>query len=166
MARNFVFDLEPLLEHRRRIEENHQRTVAELERARLAIEDRIRTAQESISEARSVLRDQLAGAAMASGSAPGRVPLDGVRLQMNASLHMTARARQAVLELAGAHSRLEAARTRLLEATRARRALEILKERRFQRWQREQRRKEERDLDEINTQRAGRTDGDDLETPR
>lgn len=172
MARGFVFELEPLLEHRRRIEEEHQRAVAALERVRLDIEERIRTAQETITEAREVLRDQLAGAAAnaspsAAGPAgPGRVALDAVRLQMNASFHMTSLARKAVLELAGAHKRLEAARARLLEATKARRALEILKERRFERWKREQRRREEREMDEINTQRARRADATDLETPR
>lgn len=165
----FVFELEPLLEHRKRIEEEHQRAVAALERTRLDIEERLRMAQETITEARQILRDQLAGgnAAADAGPAPAspRVSLQSVRLQMNASLHMNARARQAVLELAGVHKRIEAARSRLLEATRARRALEILKERRYERWKWEQRRREERELDEINTQRAGRTDEFALETP-
>jgi flagellar export protein FliJ len=158
MPRGFVFELEPLLRQRRRVEQEHQREVATLERARLAIEDRIRAAQTSIGEARAVLRDELGGAA------PGRrVALDAVRLQMNASLYMTGRAQQAVLELAGAHKRLEAARVELMKATTARRALELLRERRFDEWKREQQRREDRELDEINTQRASRADQFDME---
>jgi flagellar export protein FliJ len=77
-------------------------------------------------------------------------------MQANASLHLVARAQQAVLELAGLHRRIDAARLELLKATTDRKAVELLKERRRREWVDEQRRREDAELDEINVMRHGR----------
>jgi flagellar export protein FliJ len=175
MARRFRFPLEAVLQQRLAAEEARQRRVAELERERVAVEDRVRAYQAAISAAREDLRRRLcmerrAGelrhdAREAGGEAGGvevgggGVSLADVRMQANASLHMVARARQAVLELAGVHSRLDAARLELLRATTDRKAVELLKEKRYREWLDERRRREDGELDEINVTRHGRAEG-------
>ena len=84
------------------------------------------------------------------------VALHAVKMQANASLHLVARAQQAVLELAGVHKRLDAARIELLSATTARKAVELLRDRRYQQWKHEQARKEAAESDELNVMRHGR----------
>lgn len=159
MPRKFRFSLEAVLQQRRASEETHQRRVAELERERLAIEDRIRGHQRSITSAKQDLRRRLC--VEKRDGRPDGVPGTGVsladvKMQANASLHMVARAQQAVLELAGLHRRLDAARLELLKATTERKAVELLKAKRLQEWQQENRRKEDAELDEINVTRHAR----------
>jgi flagellar export protein FliJ len=80
------------------------------------------------------------------------VAIQDVRLQAGASLHLATRARLAALELAGVYQRLERAREELLKAARARRAVELLRERRHEEWKQEASRAEGRFVDEVATQ--------------
>lgn len=121
--------------------------VARLERERLDIEMRLKGLQAGISGAKTDLRSRLmSGDASASG---GGVIITDVRLQANASLHLSLQAQRVALELAGAYKRVELARTHLLEATTARKAVEVLKDRRHQEWKHEQSRREFAQLDEV-----------------
>lgn len=139
---SFRFKLQPVLDQRERIEEQRTLEVANLERERLVIEDRLRSLQSRIAGAKDDLRSRLA--------APGSsVIITDIRLQANASLYMSAQAQRVVLELAGAYQRVEHARKRLLEATTARKAVETLRERRRAEWKHEQARREQAQLDEI-----------------
>lgn len=156
MAAKFRFSLEAVLRQRIAIEEQHQRRVAELERERLAIEDRIRGFQRSIAGAKEDLRRRLS-IKKRSGHGAG-VSLSDVKLQANASLHLVARAQQAVLELAGLHRRLDAARLELIRATTERKAIELLKAKRYQEWRDELKKKEAAALDELNVMRHARAD--------
>jgi flagellar export protein FliJ len=158
MGRKFVFSLEAVLRQREAIEERQQRRVAELERERLAVEDRIRGHQAAITGAKQDLRRRLCVEKRAGdlGTAGGGVSLRDVRLQANASLHMVARAQQAVLELAGVHRRLDAARLELLKATTERKAVELLRAKRYEEWRAALARKEDAELDEINVTRHAR----------
>jgi flagellar export protein FliJ len=155
MARRFKFTLEAVLKQRLALEEQRQLRVAAMERERLALEERIRGYQRSIAGAKNDLRRRL-GAEKGAGEGTGGVSLGDVRMQANASLHLVARAQQAVLELAGLHRRIDAARLELLKATTDRKAVELLKERRRREWVDEQRRREDAELDEINVMRHGR----------
>jgi flagellar export protein FliJ len=67
------------------------------------------------------------------------------------------KAQRVVLQLAGLHRRLDVARAALAAAARDRRAVEVLKERRFARWKAEQEHRAATALDEIATARAART---------
>jgi flagellar FliJ protein len=156
--RRFVFKLQPVLDQRLREEERRQRAVAEIERKRFELEGRIRKYQIAIIAAKQDLRDQLRAerAAGAAGSGGGGVALHAVKMQANASLHLVAKAQQAVFELAGVHKHLDAARVELLQATTARKAVELLKDRRYQQWKLERARKEAADADELNVMRHGR----------
>lgn len=147
----FRFNLEAVLELRRREERDKQLVVASLEQDRLALEDRIRSLQRGIVQERLDLRDRLGG----DGAA---VRLDDVRVQANAGLHMVARAQRAVLELSGVHKRLDAARAELLETTKRRKAVQMLRDRRFDEWRREQSRREAAELDELAVMAAHRKD--------
>lgn len=145
----FVFTLEPVLELRRRAERAKQVELGVLERERLAIEAEIRAIQEHIEGERRELSERLgATSAVINGAL--------VRLQAHAVLQVHARARRAVLRLAGVTARLERTRSELLEATVARRGMEVVRERRFDEWRQEQNRRDAVALDEISTQRAAR----------
>ncbi|KAA0216643.1 MAG: hypothetical protein DYG94_08985 [Leptolyngbya sp. PLA3] len=152
--RGFRFKLEPVLEQRRRIEEEEQRAVAEVERIRLALEERIRAYARAITQEREDLRRQLT----LGGD------LRAARLQANASLDLTNKANRAVLELAGVHRRLDAARLRLLEALTRRKAMEVLRDRAEQAWRDEQKRREAAELDELMVMRHGRSQAADQES--
>ena len=158
MAKKFRFSLEAVLQQRRAAEELHQRRVAELEGERLALEERIRGHQRTIMSAKDDLRRRLCTERRAGEvGTGGGVSLADVRLQANASLHMVARAQQAVLELAGVHRRLDAARLELIRATTERKAVELLKAKRYEEWREEIRRKEDAEMDEINVTRHARS---------
>jgi len=147
----FRFRLESVLEHRRRIEREHQRDVAVLEATRRSLEDAIRECQRRLLEERTALREDLKG--------PGR-RLDVARLRLQASVSgsIVAEAQRKVVELSGVHTRLEAARARLLEASTERKAVERLKERELEAWRLREKRREEREMDELNVMRAGAKD--------
>lgn len=120
----FRFALEGLLTARRAAEQQHQRAVAEIERERMTLEDRLRSQQSSIAASRRSLRDSLVGV------------LDAQMLRLHAasSIQQMRQGQRMALELAGVHKRLELARQSLVEASRARRAIELLRERRFAQW--------------------------------
>ena len=117
-----------------------------METARRRLEDGLRRRQSQIGEARSQLRGRL----------EGRIDASSLRGQANASLAEMRDAQRVVLELAGIHRRLETLREGLRAASRARRAVEILKERRFEAWRREEDRREQAELDEMAVIRGSR----------
>lgn len=120
----FRFPLEGLLKARHAAEQQQQRAVAEIERERLAIEERLRRQQTDFAANRQELRDALVGT----------VNAHALRLHAASSIQQMRQAQRLVLELAGTHKRIESARAALIEAARARRAIELLRERRFEQW--------------------------------
>jgi len=160
MPARFIFPLQAVLDQRRRVEEVKQRAVAELERRRIDVERAIRERQNSIRLARADLRQRLSAERRADvpGLPPTSVPLADVRMQAAASLHMIAAAQASVFELAGVMRRLDAARLELLQAAADRKAVELLKERRYDEWRREQLRREIAELDELTVTRHAHRD--------
>ncbi|MFO0832842.1 MAG: flagellar FliJ family protein [Phycisphaerales bacterium] len=145
----FVFRLQSLLRARQAVERQRQVTVALLERERLALEDELRGLQRAILAEKQELREQLAS------RGPTRLDLRGVRFQAGASLRLATEAQQLVLRLAGAHKRLEQARAQLREAAKARRAVELLREKHYEEYVCEQKRRENAALDDIVVMRTG-----------
>jgi flagellar export protein FliJ len=145
----FRFQLQPVLEQRRRAEERCQLVVADLERQRLEIERAIRGFQDGIVRERLELRRVL-------GAGAGAVPLRDARMQAAAGASLDMRARQEVLRLAGLCKRLEAARSELLAAAAARKAVELLRDRRLEAWRHEQSRLEAAAVDELAVMSAAR----------
>lgn len=164
--KRFRFKLQPVLNQREREERDRQLEVARLEAERLKLENTLRRQQENVSAGKDALREAMgAGQGEASIAEGGhRVRPDVLRMQATNALHLNFRAHQTVLGLAGLHARLDEARGRLVEASRRRRAIELLKERREGEWKRESERRERVDQDELITSRTARAD-DDTITP-
>jgi flagellar FliJ protein len=142
----FVFTLQPLLDTRVREEQRRQREVAVVERERRAVEDRIRAQQSIIAQSRRDMADRLTGS----------VDVTHVRSEGASTLRAIRAAQRLVLELAGVHKRLERARRELLEATKRRRAVELLRDNRFNEWKQRTDKAEANAMDELAVQRAGR----------
>jgi flagellar export protein FliJ len=149
----FHFELEVVLEQRRAVERTRQLAVAALERQRMDLEDRIREFQRQIVSEKQDLREALSVGGSGGGVA---VDLRHVRMQAGASLRLVGKAQHTVIQLAGVHKRLEASRQELVHATTRRKAVEVLKERRFELWKSEEKRREDGALDELSVMRSGR----------
>jgi flagellar export protein FliJ len=147
----FRFQLEALLEMRRRAERDQQLVVAQVESEYRAIEDRIRACHESIELGRDDLRARL------GSSSPGSVVNPREAAWQTHSMHrMRAEADGLVLKLSGVLRRLETEREKLVELARERRSIEKLRENRFAAWKAERQRKERIELDDLASARAGR----------
>lgn len=143
----FTFALEPLLKARRLVEQSHQRIVAQIDQQRIQLEDTLRRQQVHITQGKQSLQGHLVG----------KIDTHALRMHASASIHLMREAQRIVLELAGTHRRLEAARVELIEAARRRRAVELLRERRFEQWKADQDKAETTALDELAVIAAGRT---------
>lgn len=144
----FRFELEPLLKARRMTEQSHQRAVAAIEHERMQLENALRQLQQQISSEKSTLQTELVGT----------IDAHQLRLAAASTMQTMRKAQRIVLELAGVHRRLETARTHLIEATRQRRAVEILREKRFEEWKSKLDKSETDALDELAIIAAARAD--------
>jgi len=153
MAR-FRFNLQTVLKQRIAIERQRQLGVAALEQQRLTLESEIRGYNLSLKREKDDLREALTRERTADYG--HGVDLRGVRLQANTALHLVGKAQQAVLRLAAVHKRLEAARMELLSATKARKGVETLRDRRYEAWKLEEAHKDAVVLDELAVMRAAR----------
>ena len=150
MAR-FVFKLQPVLDQRAREEQEKMLIVAELERERLALESRIRTCQQMMSDERRTLSEAL--------GIGRRVDLRAVKMQAGASLKHNFDAQRAVLDLAGIFKKLESARAELVTASARKKAVEMLRDQQQEEFKREQDLRETRELDEMSVMRHSRREG-------
>lgn len=134
----FRFSLEPLLVHRRAVEDAAQRDLAKVLRQQMILQNQIRTEQQTITESKQRLTDGLLG----------RVDVDRVSQFARYSGQVTQRASAMVLRLASIARQIEQAREKLAEAMRQRKAIELLRQRQFEDWRRRQRKREIAQLDE------------------
>jgi len=145
MAR-FRFQLEPLLRARRATERSHQLEVAEIDRRRVELEQTLRRQQQFISSGKREMSRRLVGP----------LEMSSLRQHAGSTIGLMRQGHRIVIELAGLHKRLEAARIRLREAARERRAVERLRERRFDQWRRRMQKAEDAAIDELAVQAAAR----------
>jgi len=143
----FRFKLRPVLEQRRRAERDRQRELAELESRKQELETQLRQEQQTIQSDKQTMADRLVG----------RVDVSRIRQHAAHVGQVSMRARQLAGELMTLHQRIEQARSALLEATRSRRAVELLRDRQYRRWLNEQRRREAVERDELAMQAHGRS---------
>lgn len=141
MAR-FKFKLETVLRHRRMLEDDAQRELAKVLRQRMIFGDQLRQMQQTIVDSRQELGSSLVG----------KVDLEQVSSFARFSIQARQRAQSIVVRLAGIEKQIEAARQKLLEATKKRKALELLEERQRKQWNAEADRKENVELDDISLQ--------------
>ncbi|MCA9283929.1 MAG: flagellar FliJ family protein [Phycisphaerales bacterium] len=142
----FRFQLEPLLKARRRAEEQRQIELARLEAERTRLEHLIRQRQEDLSEGREALRGVLVG----------RLDAAALRLHAGSAVQVMRQGHQLVLRMAGVTKSIVRAREALAEAAKQRRAIELLRERRFEEWRQGLDRAENNALDELAVMAAGR----------
>ena len=138
----FRFKLDPLLRHRRSEEDRCQRDVAKVLRQRMILQTQVSRLQQTISDSKGRL----------TGDLVGRVDLDRVSQFAHYSGQMTRRAHEIVLRIASVEKQIDEGRKKLLAATRARQALELLRNRQFERWRLVQENREAAALDELATQ--------------
>ena len=141
----FRFALQAVLDQRERVEQQKQRIVAEIEGQRAAVEGRLRELQRAITQEKGEQGEKLRAGDVA-----------GARGQAAAIVRLAAAAQRVVLELAGVHKRLEGARADLLEAAKRRKAVELLRERRYEEWRLDLERRDAAETDERAVMRAGR----------
>ena len=141
----FIFRLEALLDHRKQIEKEHQRRVAEIQQQIQKLLNEIRAAEERIStENRALAAEKLVGKLDMQYISHEKRFVGNLHMKIVLTMQQVARAEQF----------LAAARAELLAAARARKVIEKLREKQFRRWREEQDRKESALLDEIGTQTA------------
>ncbi len=136
----FRFELEPVLRQREQVERERQVAFAAIDRERLALESELRAARAMIEDERRELRRRLGGGGGRFGA---------VREQAMAVGALDRRAAGIGVRLGEVLQRLKEARGELVEASADRRAIELLRERRYELWRREQLRREQRELDDI-----------------
>ena len=138
----FVFPYDSLLEQRRVEERRRQRALAELLREEQRMKDRLAEMQTTVSRAKHEMATGLTG----------RVDLQAITGIARYAGQLRQTGLQAVRQTAAFGPKIEQARRQLAEAIRARRALELLRERRETVWNREQAKKEQIELDEAAAQ--------------
>ena len=145
MAR-FQFRFETVLQHRRTLEDACQRDLAKELRQRMILEDQLRQMQQTIVSSKRELGSALTGC----------VEMTQIAQFARYSGQVTQRAYALVARLATIERQVDQARQRLVDATRDRKAIEILRQRHYERWRLEQERRETAELDELALQAHGR----------
>lgn len=148
----FIFRLASVLKQRLAIERTKQAAVASLESRRVALEQTLRDMQRTIDGARDEWRHMLHAGASGSVSA---ADVRGAGMQAAASFSSQTAAHRIVIQLAGVLTHLKKARAELVEAMKARRAIELLREKQFEEWKLEQRRLDTNAMDEIAARISG-----------
>jgi flagellar FliJ protein len=139
----FQFRFESLLKHRRLLEDQRQRDLAKHVRMRMICHDELRKMQQTLRDSKHEL----------SSSLLGRIDLSAVSQFARYSGHVNQRAHQIIHRLAQVEKQIIDAREKLLDATRQRKALELLRTKHHDQWKRDQQRRETAQMDEAATQR-------------
>lgn len=142
----FTFKFEAVLRHRRLVEDERQRALAKLLRQQMIYQSNLRTMQGTISDD----KHQMGGALV------GQVDVNRIRQHAAHVAQVTGRAQQIAVKLLALHRQIEHARTQLQEATRQRKAIELLHDRHLSQWRQQMNKRETNELDEIATQAHGR----------
>ncbi|MEX2672950.1 MAG: flagellar export protein FliJ [Phycisphaeraceae bacterium] len=138
----FQFKFESVLNHRRTIEDQAQRELARHMRTRMILQGQLEQMQSTIRQSKNDLADALVG----------KVDLDRVSGFAQFNGHTAVRARQLVEHMTKAEKQITEARQRLLDATRQRQAMELLRDRHQRTWKQEHKRRETITMDELATQ--------------
>ena len=140
--KRFEFRYQAVLRQREAIEQGKQRALAKLIHQRNAMFGQLREMQDTISTSK---RDAASGLV-------GAVNLDAIAGIARYSASCALRGNTLVREIAQLENLVEQARSELIEASKNRQALELLRDRQRQQWELEQRRMEASRLDEQTTQ--------------
>jgi flagellar protein FliJ len=148
MAKRFVFTLAPVLEHRKKIEDEKQQVLAERRRAADAAEAELARLNGDFRDSSDKLRS-------------GHAHLDAEELRLHYG-HLQFLDRLITAQIRVVAERrvaLDRARVDLLAASKERKVVEKLKERRYEAYVSETLRIEQNELDDGNARRYGRIGG-------
>ena len=141
----FKFSLEPLLDVRKEAEKDKQRKVGKIQQEEAELLNKIRSMEQTIRDQTQFLATQkLTGVLDLTYITQGKMYVGNLNMRIV----------QTMQQLSGVRQRLNLAKKELLEAAKARKVIEKLKEKQLRRWQEEQARKEASFMDEIGTQLA------------
>ena len=135
----FRFAFETLLKQRCAAEDVAQRDLARVLRQRMILMGQLRAEQRTVVDAKRDLVDGLVG----------RVDVGRVSQFAHFSGQVTQRAQAVMVSLASVETRIVEARAKLNEAMRARKTIELLRQRRLELFKRQQQRRETAQLDEM-----------------
>ncbi|HVT80674.1 MAG TPA: flagellar export protein FliJ [Phycisphaerae bacterium] len=146
MAR-FRFKLEALLEHRQMVEKEKQRRVAQIQQEIQVIQRQIQDAQ---------MRIALENRTLGTRELTGRLDMTYIATEKKYVGNLQLKIVYAFQKIVEIEKTLAVARAELLEAAKARKVIEKLREKQLARWREELERKEAAAMDEIGTQLAVR----------
>jgi len=142
---HFIFKLETVLDLRRQAEKEQQRAVAKIQQQIEHLRRQIQQTQQAISQQhRALSADKLIG----------RLDLSYITHEKRFVGNLQLLLVQTFQQLVAREQEMVGARAKLLEAAKARKVIEKLREKQFFRWRQEQDRKESAQLDELGTQVA------------
>jgi len=139
----FVFKLEGVLEHRRNVERERQRAVAENRAQMTALENQLRDLDRRAQESTQDLRNN---------RLTGALDMQFIAAHRRFMIAMQRQAMELAQKMAGVQRKLEEAQKELLEAAKQRKVIEKLKEKQLERWRAEMARSEANQMDEIGMQ--------------
>lgn len=148
MARRFAFELEVVLEQRRRAERDALGVLAMAQNERAAVEAEMVELRGVVEAERDVARELMVG----------RVSARSLREHVAGELGADRKARALAVRLAGVQKRIDKARELLREASVGREAIEKLRERRYKAWVDELEKAERLELDDLFVMRRGHTE--------
>jgi flagellar protein FliJ len=139
----FVFKLESVLRQRLRIERQRQRDLALAMEQMRQLEQELRSLNNSMQATAEQLR---------RGHLIGRLDMGLLAAHRRYAAAMQRKGQALVQRLAAMQPQLAAKRAEVIEAAKRRKAIELLKQRRFEQWQAEESRREQAALDEVSNQ--------------
>lgn len=148
MTRRFTFELEVVLEQRRRVERDALGVLAMAQNERVAVEAEMEELRGAVEAERDVAR----------GLMVGRVSARSLREHVAGELGADRKARALAVKLAGVQKRIEKARELLRQASVQREAIEKLRERRYAAWVNELEKAERLEMDDLFVMRRGHSE--------
>ena len=145
---SFAFQLDPVLQQRKLVEEQRQRELAAVQAEYAELEAQLRALDQEVRTSEADLR---------TNRLTGRLDLSFLAAHRRFTLAMQRRAVALAQQMAAVRKRVDDARAALTEAAKQRKILEKLRERRQAQWSEEAYRKEMAALDEISARIGYRT---------
>lgn len=145
---SFTFQLDPILQQRKLVEEQRQRDLSAVQAEYAELEATLRALDQEVRASEADLR---------TNRLTGRLDLSFLAAHRRFTLAMQRRAVALAQQMAAVRKRVDDARAALVEAAKQRKILEKLRERRQTQWSEEANRKELAALDEISARIGYRT---------
>jgi flagellar FliJ protein len=139
----FIFNLDGVLTQRKHAEHQRQRELAEAQRVVAQLEAELRDVEATQASVTQDLRDN---------RLVGQIDLAFLAAHRRFIIATQRKGMAIVQQLANAQAKVTTARTELAEAARQKKAIEILRDKRFELWKHEQAKKETDALDEASMQ--------------